>query len=122
MKIETKLAIVLAIVAISGCTSRTATTTTTAVTTVPVVTTIPVTTVPVTLITTTLEPSPPENENSCASDSDCACGVHFETGDCFYGNRHYVDATKQCPDFCSGFTGRMSIRCVDGECKQAQIT
>lgn len=61
------------------------------------------------------------SEKSCNSDSDCACGVHIKTGACFYGNKNFVDTSKQCPDFCTGIGGNLEIKCVEGECKQVNI-
>ena len=37
------------------------------------------------------EPVSVSDEVLCVKDSDCACGVHIETGDCFYGNKDFVD-------------------------------
>ncbi len=58
------------------------------------------------------------SEKFCSADSDCACGIHIKTGACFYGNKNFVDATKQCPDFCTGIASNFEIKCIDGECKQ----
>ncbi|MFH1126888.1 MAG: hypothetical protein V1718_02145 [archaeon] len=58
------------------------------------------------------------SETSCEKDEDCACGVHKTTGDCFYGNRDYVDTDKQCPDFCTGIAGNLKIRCIENICTQ----
>ena len=55
---------------------------------------------------------------SCQTDSDCACGVSKDTGDCFYGNRNFVDESKQCPDFCTGIAGNLVIECIDNVCTQ----
>ena len=57
---------------------------------------------------------------SCNVDTDCACGKHTETGACFYGNKQFVDASQQCPDFCSGIAGNKEIRCVSGSCTQVE--
>ncbi|MFN3528064.1 MAG: beta-propeller domain-containing protein, partial [Candidatus Altarchaeaceae archaeon] len=57
-------------------------------------------------------------EKSCKIDSDCSCGVHIKTGECFYGNKNFVDSSKQCPDFCTGIAGNFEIKCIEGECKQ----
>jgi len=54
----------------------------------------------------------------CEKDADCACGVHIESGNCFYGNKNYVNVMQQCPDFCTGIHGRFVIKCIDNECKQ----
>jgi hypothetical protein len=52
----------------------------------------------------------PQNpESYCKQDSDCACGVHVTTGECFYGNEDYVDTSRQCPDFCTGIAGNLEI-------------
>lgn len=59
-------------------------------------------------------------ETYCIEDSDCACGVHKETGVCFYGNERFVDTEERCPDFCSGIQGTMQIRCIDDRCQQVQ--
>ena len=56
-------------------------------------------------------------ERYCAQDADCACGVSKATGDCFYGNKLYVDTTRQCPDFCTGIAGNLILKCVDNECR-----
>jgi hypothetical protein len=61
---------------------------------------------------------PPVNQKSCAADSDCACGTHVDTGDCFYGNKAYVNVEKQCPDFCTGIAGNLYTKCVSGTCQQ----
>lgn len=59
------------------------------------------------------------DEKYCVADSDCACGVHVSSGDCFFGNKDFVDSTKQCPDFCTGIGGNLEIKCVNSECVQA---
>ncbi len=61
------------------------------------------------------------SEKFCSVDSDCACGIHIKTGACFYGNKNFVDTTKQCPDFCTGIASNFEIKCIDGECKHKQI-
>lgn len=55
-------------------------------------------------------------EKVCDSVADCACGVHVKTGDCFYGNKAYVDTEKQCPDFCTGIAGNFELRCINSQC------
>lgn len=62
-----------------------------------------------------------KNETLCKTDSDCACGIHIRTKECFFGNEKYVDESKQCPDFCSGFTGQKRIKCVENQCKHVGI-
>ncbi len=57
---------------------------------------------------------------SCQTDSDCACGTKINTGECFVGNKKYVNVLKQCPDYCSGLTGHLIISCVDGLCQQVE--
>ncbi|GBD34277.1 hypothetical protein HRbin34_00607 [bacterium HR34] len=52
----------------------------------------------------------------CQSDADCACGVDKETGKCAFGNKNFIDTSKQCPDFCSGITGQFIIKCVNNIC------
>ena len=59
-------------------------------------------------------------EQYCEQDSDCACGKSIETGDCFYGNKAFVDTSQQCPDFCTGIAGNLVIECVDNTCKQSR--
>jgi hypothetical protein len=56
----------------------------------------------------------------CEQDSDCACGKSIETGDCFYGNKAFVNTSQQCPDFCTGIAGNLVIKCVDNTCKQSR--
>jgi len=57
-------------------------------------------------------------ENSCEKDEDCACGIHINTGDCFYGNKAYVDTSYVCPDFCTGIKGDWIVTCRDFQCTQ----
>ena len=63
----------------------------------------------------------PINDKYCTKDEDCACGIHKYTEECFYGNKKYVDMTKNCPDFCSGLSGNLELRCIDFECTQVQV-
>ncbi len=63
------------------------------------------------------QPIPPEKY--CVQDSDCACGKNA-AGDCFYGNRNYVNVDEQCPDFCTGIAAMFEIRCVENECRQVR--
>lgn len=62
----------------------------------------------------------PENSKFCFSDSDCACGKSNATGECFYGNKNFVNASEQCPDFCAGIGGNFEIKCINSECRQVQ--
>lgn len=55
----------------------------------------------------------------CEADSDCACGRHIFTGECFYGSKNLVNSSLQCPDFCTGISGGLSIKCVNSECVQS---
>jgi len=61
--------------------------------------------------------------DSCVSDSDCTCGgIDKLSGKCFLGNKEYyskyVDTSKSCPDFCSGMTGNLVVKCIDNKCMQ----
>lgn len=58
-------------------------------------------------------------EKYCAQDSDCLCGRHVATDNCFYGNKLYVDPSDQCPDFCTGIHGSFTLQCIRNECVQA---
>jgi len=58
------------------------------------------------------------NEVFCDKNEDCACGKHKVTGDCFFGNKSYVNTSQQCPDFCSGIAGHLTIICVNNKCEQ----
>lgn len=61
-------------------------------------------------------------EKYCEVDADCACGVHTgTTGNCFYGNKKYVNTLQQCPDFCTGIAGNLGIKCVDNGCEQVSV-
>lgn len=53
---------------------------------------------------------------SCRTDVDCACGVDKETGKCAFGNKKFIDTSKECPDFCTGFAGNIKIKCVNNLC------
>lgn len=67
----------------------------------------------------TIKLIPPEK--ACTQDADCECGVRVGTGDCFYGNKNYVNASQQCPDYCTGIAGNLRISCVAGMCAQIII-
>src|SRR5512145_3183513 len=53
---------------------------------------------------------------SCASVEDCACGRDAANGACAVGRKECIDASKQCPDFCTGITGKMQVQCVNQRC------
>lgn len=53
----------------------------------------------------------------CQSDQDCACGVDRETGKCAFGNKNFIDTSKQCADFCTGFGGQFEIKCIGNICQ-----
>ena len=57
-----------------------------------------------------------QGETYCRQDSDCACGTHISTEDCFAGNKAFVDTESQCPDYCTGIAGNLETRCVESEC------
>lgn len=59
-----------------------------------------------------------EKYTSCTTDEDCTCGTNFETGGCMVGNKDFIDSNIQCPDFCSGITGKLSVACIEGTCEQ----
>ncbi len=60
----------------------------------------------------------PERPNFCVIDSDCACGTLESTGDCFYGQKGFVNTETQCPDFCTGIAGNLEIVCEGNRCRQ----
>lgn len=62
-------------------------------------------------------PEIPEDEY-CEQDEECACGIHRDTKDCFYGNIEYVNEGVQCPDFCTGIAGNLAVRCIGNRCQQ----
>jgi hypothetical protein len=57
-------------------------------------------------------------ELQCENDFDCDCGKNIETGECFIGNKNYVNTEEQCPDFCTGIAGNFRIACINNECRQ----
>jgi len=57
------------------------------------------------------------NEKFCISDDDCSCGVKIDTGECFVGNKNFVNPDVQCPDFCTGVHGKFKTKCINNECK-----
>jgi hypothetical protein len=61
-----------------------------------------------------------EVSTACDLDTDCACGVSIQSGDCAFGAKDEIDTSpaRQCPDFCSGIDGRLSIQCVNHACTQ----
>ncbi|MEM4389602.1 MAG: eight-cysteine-cluster domain-containing protein [Candidatus Micrarchaeia archaeon] len=70
--------------------------------------------------TITLPANATLSERACATDADCACGVHVVTRECFFGNKQFVDVSQQCPDYCTGIAGNLETRCVSGECRIVQ--
>jgi len=60
------------------------------------------------------------NELSCVTDSDCSCGTKIGTGECFAGNKDYVNKFGQCPDFCTGIDGKLTIKCSANRCIQTR--
>ncbi|MEM4272084.1 MAG: DUF333 domain-containing protein [Candidatus Bilamarchaeaceae archaeon] len=60
----------------------------------------------------------PEAPNYCKKDSDCACGRIIPSGECFYGQKEFVNTEEQCPDFCTGIAGHLSIKCENHQCVQ----
>jgi hypothetical protein len=52
------------------------------------------------------------SESQCDTIHDCACGVHIKNGNCFLGNKMYVNQTDICPDFC-----KFRFDCVNGQCE-----
>ncbi|MBN2127269.1 MAG: alpha/beta fold hydrolase [Candidatus Diapherotrites archaeon] len=60
-------------------------------------------------------------ESFCEKDLDCECGTHVISGECFYGNKVYVNSEKQCPDFCTGIAGNFEIKCIENTCVQQKI-
>ena len=61
------------------------------------------------------------HEKYCTEDDDCGCGIHKTKEECFYGNKKYVDLTKNCPDFCDGIAGDLELRCIEFECTQVHV-
>jgi putative hemolysin len=61
----------------------------------------------------------PEAPNYCEQDSDCACGRLIPTGDCFFGQKEFVNTSQQCPDFCTGIAAHLEIKCSQYKCVQA---
>ena len=60
-----------------------------------------------------------ESAQYCDRDSDCSCGTDINSGQCAYGNKKYINETKQCPDYCSGIAGDKEIICENHKCTQA---
>jgi hypothetical protein len=60
-------------------------------------------------------------EKFCETDSDCACGRHIDTQECFLGNKNYVDVGHQCPDFCTGIAANFAVRCIKNMCVQIKV-
>ncbi|MFN3302032.1 MAG: hypothetical protein ACK413_03340, partial [Patescibacteria group bacterium] len=59
---------------------------------------------------------PQASKMFCQTDADCACGVDKETGQCAFGNKNFIDTSKQCPDFCTGIAGHIRIKCINNLC------
>ncbi|MCL4354552.1 hypothetical protein M1349_03755 [Patescibacteria group bacterium] len=64
----------------------------------------------------------PTNKTACLIDSDCGCGTDITTKACVVENKKYIDATKQCPDFCSGIGGNLTVKCTSNVCIQVTTT
>ena len=61
------------------------------------------------------------NEKYCTTDADCSCGVNVNTGDCFFGNKNFVDASRQCPDFCNGIGANLALVCSNNTCVHSRV-
>lgn len=62
-------------------------------------------------------------DKTCAVDADCGCGIlkgAAANSMCFIANVQYLAQPEKCsiPDFCSGITGQMTIKCVNKTCVQ----
>ncbi|MBU1975003.1 MAG: hypothetical protein KKG59_01215 [Nanoarchaeota archaeon] len=57
------------------------------------------------------------DRTACETEDDCACGVDIDDGECFVGNKDYVNTDESCPDFCTGITGNQRTRCSEGVCE-----
>ncbi|MEM2175092.1 MAG: hypothetical protein QXI58_05685 [Candidatus Micrarchaeia archaeon] len=57
------------------------------------------------------------DEKFCLRDEDCACGTKINTGECFVGNKKYVNTEVQCPDFCTGIAGNFVTKCISNKCQ-----
>ena len=60
----------------------------------------------------------PANMLTCRTDADCACGSNLASGACAVGTSACIDTTKQCPDFCTGIDGHMTVTCSASQCVQ----
>jgi len=70
-------------------------------------------------------PCPQRGKDFCTTDNECVCGgIDAQTGDCFVGNKgyyeHFVDPSKDCPDFCTGIAGNRETKCVRNTCAIVQ--
>lgn len=63
-------------------------------------------------------PGPDDSSCSktCTTDAECACGKDARTGGCAVGRKECIDTARQCPDFCTGITGKLRTQCVNGTC------
>lgn len=57
-----------------------------------------------------------DKPNFCLTASDCSCGVHIVSRECFRGQKEFVDASTQCPDFCTGIAGNFITTCAKNQC------
>lgn len=65
----------------------------------------------------TIDKTPPVNDKYCNSLDDCACGKKIGTGECFFGNKQFVNVQDQCPDFCTGIAGNFELKCISNKCE-----
>lgn len=66
--------------------------------------------------TATTNQSAANCSKACTSVADCACGRDVANGSCAVGRKECIDVSRQCPDFCTGITGKMQLQCVNQLC------
>jgi hypothetical protein len=57
---------------------------------------------------------------SCTTDTDCSCGKLSSNNQCSVANKTNITANSAgaCTDFCTGFTGNLTTKCVSNKCTQ----
>jgi hypothetical protein len=58
-----------------------------------------------------------KDETHCEKQSECACGIHHIKGECFVGNKEFVNVTDDCSDFCNGLRGGLTTKCINNACE-----
>jgi hypothetical protein len=56
-----------------------------------------------------------EEKRYCKTDFDCVCGMD-KLGKCDFGNKDYVQQSRDCREFCQNLSKDAELKCISGRC------